>query len=120
MSQRRAFHTAGLDEDHAFHWAPGEIHWPHVRLFQRTVSGILAEPDHQGLFDNAAEHVAGEHECEAAEHLPLSHFLSRREQRPDPVGELLVVRHAILLAACAACSAGHRACEPAQLRTVAS
>ncbi len=83
------------------------------------VSSFLAEPDHQGVFDNAAEHVAGKHECQAAEHLPLSHLLSSREQRPDPISELLVVHHAILLAALTACSPGQHASEPARLRTVA-
>jgi hypothetical protein len=65
-----------------------------MRLVQGAVGGLGAEPDHKGVLDNAAEHVAAEHERQAAEHLPFGHRLGRREQCPDPVGQVLVISHA--------------------------
>jgi hypothetical protein len=88
--------AAGLDEDHALHRPPGEVHRPHMRLVQGAVCPIGPEPDHQGVPHHPAEHVTAEHERQAAEHLPLGHRLTVRKDRPDPAGQVLVVSHAIL------------------------
>jgi hypothetical protein len=41
--------AAGLDEDHAFHRPPGEVHRPHMWQVQGTVSPFGPEPDHEGV-----------------------------------------------------------------------
>src|SRR6266704_6841689 len=75
---------------------PGEVHRPHMRQVQGTVSPFGPEPDHEGVPHHPAEHVPAEHERQAAEHLPLGHRLSGWKDRPDPVSQVLVVSHAIL------------------------
>jgi hypothetical protein len=65
---------------------PGEVHRPDVRLLQGAAGGLGAEPDHESVLDDAAEHVTAEHKRQPAEHLPFSHHLAVREHRPDPVG----------------------------------
>ena len=83
--QRWAAKDGRLDEDHAFHGAPGEVHRPHVRPTQGTVGAIVAESHHEGVLDDAAEHVATEHERQAAEHLPFGYCHTAREYGPYPV-----------------------------------
>ena len=46
--------------------------------------------------DGAAEHVAAEHEGQAAEHLPFGHRRCGREHRPDPLGQVFVIGHRCL------------------------
>jgi hypothetical protein len=69
--------AAGLDEDHALHRPPGEVHRPHMRLVQGTVSSFGPEPDHEAVPYHPAEHVPAKHECQPAEHLPVARDDSR-------------------------------------------
>jgi len=85
LPQCRAVQAGGLDEDHACHGPSGEVHRPHVRLLQGTGGALRAEPDHESVLDDAAEHVAAEHKRQAAEHLPFGHGVTAREHCPDPV-----------------------------------
>src|SRR5438876_2739203 len=55
----------------AFHGPSGEVHRPHVWLVQGMFGTVSAEPHHEVVVDDAADHVAGEHEGQAAEHLPF-------------------------------------------------
>jgi hypothetical protein len=67
-----------------------------MRLVQGPAGVLGTEADHEGILDDAAEHVAAEQECQAAEHLPLGHRRAGREHCPDPAGQVLVshpVRH---------------------------
>jgi hypothetical protein len=94
--QRWAAQASSLDEDHKFHGQPGDVHRRHVRPVQGTADG--SGPDtHQGdvLYD-AAEHVAAEHQCQAAEDLPFDYRAAGREHRPDPLGQVLVMGHRYL------------------------
>jgi len=67
-----------------------------VLLVQRTLGGVGAEADHEAVLDDTAEHVAAEHEGQAAEHPPFGYRLGGREGGPDPVGQVLVVSHGFL------------------------
>jgi hypothetical protein len=64
-----------------------------VRPFQGVLGAVGAEPEHEAVLDDPAEHVAVEHERQAAEHLPLGYRIGGREYRPDPVGQVFVVGH---------------------------
>ena len=71
----------------------GEVHGSDVWLVERCVGAILAEAEHEIRADDAAGHVTGDHEREAAEHFALGQVRGVREELPDAVGELLVIGH---------------------------
>src|SRR5215469_18669007 len=69
--------AASLDEDHALHRPPGEIHRPYVRRAKCQFGALGAKADHERVLDDTAEHVAAQQEGEAAEHLSLGDGLWR-------------------------------------------
>ncbi|HEY3647454.1 MAG TPA: hypothetical protein VGL33_05755 [Streptosporangiaceae bacterium] len=60
--------------------------WPRARS-----AAPGAEPDHQDVLDDAAEHVAAEHERQAAEHPPFGRRLAARSTALTPDGQFLAV-----------------------------
>ena len=91
--QRRPPQPGGLDKDHVLGRAAGEVHLPDVVAFEGLLGGLVSEPDHELVADDADEHVPVEQERQAAEHFPLGHIGAARYGGADAVGEVLVVGH---------------------------
>jgi hypothetical protein len=65
-----------------------------VEFVDRCVRTVFAEAEHEVVANDAAGHVAGHEECEAAEQLPFAGVRGCGERGADAVGEVLVVGHA--------------------------
>src|SRR5262249_9676917 len=58
-----------LDQHPALHRPAGDVELVDVRLLQRLIALVRAEPHDEGIPPDADEHVAVEQEADAAEHL---------------------------------------------------
>jgi hypothetical protein len=64
-----------------------------VRLFERFVGEFLVQAEHERVGDDAAAHVSGDHEGEAAEHPLFADVEVVAEYCSDACCDFLVVGH---------------------------
>jgi hypothetical protein len=88
--------SLGIDAEPAVHFAASHLETPHVWLTHQSLSlsGIDAQQQ-TALAAGADGHVAVDQEGEAAEHAFLGQAGLLVNHLPDPLGEYVVIRHAI-------------------------
>jgi len=73
--------------------ATGEIHGANMSQRERPRIGLGANPRNEHTLENAAAHVATDHEGEATEHLPLGYISTPRKVATNSFNEIFVVGH---------------------------
>src|SRR5262249_28347154 len=87
------FQAFRLHGDEAAHRPAREVHRTRVRVSERIRFTVGIEADDQLVAVDAAAHVAGDHERQSAEHLPLGYVGAVGEHCAYARGEVLVVGH---------------------------
>src|SRR5262249_35868293 len=86
-----------LDQPPALHRSAGDVELVDVRLLQRLIALVRAEPHDEGIPPDADEHVAVDQAADAADHLLLLDALLAGQGVPDAGGEGFIEGHRSLL-----------------------